>query len=117
MRGTRVPTATLAALSEPTSARCQRLPASYPFMGKEFVNMAEEYEQFLDGIKTGSIDFTACFLTPISHPAYAEAWIARALPAYSSIDATVREKLPQGAFHWDVIADGRRRRSVIGLFR
>ncbi len=53
VRGTRVPTATLAALinQQHTLPEIARM---YPFMVEESVAMAVEYEQFLDGAKTAA---------------------------------------------------------------
>lgn len=53
VRGTRVPTATLAALMNQRHT-VPEIARMYPFIGKESVAMAMEYEQFLDGIKTAA---------------------------------------------------------------
>ena len=53
VRGTRVPTATLAALLNQRHT-VPEIARMYPFIGKESVAMAMEYEQFLDGIKTAA---------------------------------------------------------------
>ena len=53
VRGTRVPTATLAALIS-QQYMVSEIARMYPFMDKESVTMAVEYERFLDGVKTAA---------------------------------------------------------------
>ena len=53
VRGTRVPTATIAALISHRHT-VSEIARMYPFMGKETVTKAVEYEQFLDGVKTAA---------------------------------------------------------------
>ena len=53
VRGTRVPTAALAALDKQQHT-VSAIARMYPFMGPETVTKAVEYEHFLDGVKTAA---------------------------------------------------------------